>query len=201
MRPCQGFTVFFTGLPASGKSTTAKALTSLLTEMTGRPVTLLDGDVVRQHLSRELGYSREDRDTNISRIAFVAGEVVRHGGMAVCAAIAPYARARAQARALITPHGRFVLVYVATPREVCETRDPKGLYRQARAGTLPNFTGVTDPYEIPTDAEIQIDASAVSPEAAARHVIDYLVEVRCILPAEAGHGACEAGGALPNRTS
>src|SRR5918993_2450492 len=155
-----GVTVFLTGLSGAGKSTIADALIAEL-EGEGRPVTVLDGDVVRTHLSSELTFSREHRDLNIRRIGWVAGEVVKHGGTVVVAAIAPYEAAREEARALVEKHGRFVLVPLATPLEVCEARDVKGLYAKARAGEIPEFTGVSDPYEPPTRAEIVVDTSVV----------------------------------------
>jgi adenylyl-sulfate kinase len=153
-----GVTVFLTGLSGAGKSTIADALVAEL-EGDGRPVTVLDGDVVRTHLSSELTFSREDRDLNIRRIGFVAGEVVKHGGTVVVAAIAPYEQAREDARQLVEKHGRFVLVHLATPLEVCEQRDVKGLYARARAGEITAFTGVSDPYEPPARAEVVIDTS------------------------------------------
>jgi adenylyl-sulfate kinase len=153
-----GVTVFLTGLSGAGKSTIADALVASL-EADGRPVTVLDGDVVRTHLSSELSFSREHRDLNIRRIGFVAGEVVKHGGTVVVAAIAPYEAAREEARTLVEKHGRFVLVHLATPLEVCEARDVKGLYAKARAGEIPEFTGVSDPYEPPARAEVTIDTS------------------------------------------
>ncbi|MEX5718029.1 adenylyl-sulfate kinase [Geodermatophilus maliterrae] len=153
-----GVTVFLTGLSGAGKSTVADALVAEL-EAEGRPVTVLDGDVVRTHLSSELSFSREHRDLNIRRIGFVAGEVVKHGGTAVVAAIAPYDRAREEARELVERHGRFVLVHLATPLEVCEARDVKGLYARARSGELTGFTGVDDPYEPPSRAEVVVDTS------------------------------------------
>src|ERR671929_1845656 len=153
-----GVTVFLTGLSGAGKSTVADALVAQL-EGEGRPVTVLDGDVVRTHLSSELTFSKEHRDLNIRRIGFVAGEVVKHGGTVVVAAIAPYEAAREQARALVEEHGRFVLVHLATPLEVCEQRDVKGLYAKARAGDIPAFTGVSDPYEPPERPELVIDTS------------------------------------------
>src|SRR5215203_3117538 len=139
-----GVTVFLTGLSGAGKSTIADALVAGL-EADGRPVTVLDGDVVRTHLSSELTFSREHRDLNIRRIGFVAGEVVKHGGTVVVAAIAPYESAREEARKLVEEHGRFLLVHVSTPLEVVEQRDVKGLYAKARAGEIPQFTGITDP--------------------------------------------------------
>jgi adenylyl-sulfate kinase len=153
-----GVTVFLTGLSGAGKSTIADALVAQL-EAEGRPVTVLDGDVVRTHLSSELSFSREHRDLNIRRIGFVAGEVVKHGGTVVVAAIAPYESAREEARKLVEQHGRFVLVHLATPLEVCEQRDVKGLYARARAGEIKEFTGVSDPYEPPQRAEVVIDTS------------------------------------------
>ena len=153
-----GVTVFLTGLSGAGKSTIADALVAQL-EAESRTVTVLDGDVVRTHLSSELDFSKEHRDLNIRRIGFVAGEVVKHGGTVVVAAIAPYEAAREEARALVEEHGRFVLVHLATPLEVCEQRDVKGLYAKARAGEIPEFTGVSDPYEAPGRAEVVVDTS------------------------------------------
>src|SRR3954471_2267089 len=153
-----GVTVFLTGLSGAGKSTIADALVADL-ESDGVPVTVLDGDVVRTHLSSELSFSREHRDLNIRRIGFVAGEVVKHGGTVVVAAIAPYERAREDARQLVEKHGRFVLVHLSTPLEVCEVRDVKGLYAKARAGAIPGFTGIDDPYEPPVNPELVIDTS------------------------------------------
>jgi sulfate adenylyltransferase len=166
--PAPGVTVFLTGLSGAGKSTIADALVAGL-EGEGRPVTVLDGDVVRTHLSSELSFSREHRDLNIRRIGWVAGEVVKHGGTVVVAAIAPYEAAREEARKLVEEHGRFVLVHLSTPLEVCEQRDVKGLYARARAGELPAFTGVSDPYEVPERPEVVIDTSVTPlPEAVAR---------------------------------
>lgn len=156
--PCPGVTVFLTGLSGAGKSTIADELVAGL-ERDGRPVTVLDGDVVRTHLSSELGFDKEHRDLNIRRIGWVAGEVVRHGGTVVVAAIAPYEEAREQARALVEAHGRFVLVHLSTPLAVCEERDVKGLYAKARSGEIPVFTGVSDPYEPPVAPELVIDTS------------------------------------------
>jgi sulfate adenylyltransferase len=169
----QGLTVFFTGLSGSGKSTIASGLHARLLER-GRAVTLLDGDVVRHHLSSELGFSREHRDLNIRRIGFVAAEVTRHGGVAVCAPIAPYDAARKDARRLVEAHGGFVLVHVATPIEVCEARDRKGLYAKARAGLVKEFTGVSDPYEAPADAEVVIDTNTIDRDGAVDALLAYL---------------------------
>lgn len=169
-----GFTVFFTGLSGSGKSTVANALAGQLSEGSTRRITLLDGDLVRTHLSSELGFSREHRDLNVSRIGFVAAEVTRHGGIAICAPIAPYQQTRQQVRQMVAAAGRFVLVHVATPLSVCETRDRKGLYAKARAGLIDAFTGISDPYEPPRDAEVTIDTTEGSPAQAAAQVREYL---------------------------
>jgi sulfate adenylyltransferase len=142
--------------------------------MSGRPVTLLDGDIVRKHLSSELGFSREHRDINIRRIGFVASEITKNGGIAICAPIAPYDAVRKEVRTMIQPHGRFVLVYVSTSLKTCEARDPKGLYAKARAGVIQHFTGVSDPYEAPSDAEVVIDTTDVTPEEAAQEIFLHL---------------------------
>jgi sulfate adenylyltransferase len=170
----QGFTVFFTGLSGSGKSTIANALLVKLLEMGGRPVTLLDGDIVRTHLSSELGFSKEHRDINIRRIGFVASEITKNGGIALCAPIAPYDSVRKEVRAMIEPVGGFVLIHVATPLEVCEGRDRKGLYAKARAGIIQEFTGISDPYEVPQDAELTIDTSDMTADEAAQRVVLHL---------------------------
>ena len=170
----QGFTVFFTGLSGSGKSTIANVLRVKFLEMGGRPVTLLDGDIVRKNLSSELGFSREHRDINIRRIGYVASEITKNGGIAICAPIAPYDSIRKEVRGMIQPLGGFILVHLATPLETCEGRDRKGLYAKARAGILPQFTGVSDPYEPPADADVVIDTSDVTPEEAAQEVFLHL---------------------------
>ena len=170
----QGFTVFFTGLSGSGKSTLANVLLVKLLEMGGRPVTLLDGDIVRKNLSSELGFSREHRDVNILRIGFVASEITKNGGIAICAPIAPYEHVRRANRELISRGGGYILVHVSTPLAVCEQRDRKGLYAKARAGTLKEFTGISDPYEVPTDADIVLDTTGLSPEECAQKIILYL---------------------------
>ena len=170
----QGFTVFFTGLSGSGKSTIANALMVKLLEMGGRPVTLLDGDLVRKHLSSELGFSKEHRDLNIQRIGWVASEITKNGGIAICAPIAPYDHTRQVVRSMIEPVGGFDLVHVATPLEVCEQRDRKGLYAKARAGEIKEFTGISDPYEEPLDAEIVIDTTRLRPSEAAQQIILHL---------------------------
>ncbi len=173
-RARQGFTVFFTGLSGSGKSTIANVLLVKLLELGGRPITLLDGDLVRKHLSSELGFSKEHRDINIRRIGFVAAEITKNGGIAVCAPIAPYASTRADVRRMVEPGGGFLLVHIATPVETCELRDRKGLYAKARAGILKEFTGISDPYEEPADADIVIDTSDVTAEEAAQQIILHL---------------------------
>ena len=170
----QGFTVFFTGLSGAGKSTLANVLLVKLLERGGRRVTLLDGDIVRKHLSSELGFSREHRDLNIRRIGFVASEISKHGGIALCAPIAPYDATRKEVRAMVDAAGSFVLVHVATPLEVCEGRDRKGLYAKARSGALPQFTGISDPYEAPRDAEVVLDTTALSPGEAVQRILAYL---------------------------
>jgi sulfate adenylyltransferase len=170
----QGVTIFFTGLSGSGKSTIANALITKFLEMGGRPVTLLDGDLVRKHLSSELGFSKEHRDINIRRIGYVASEITKNGGIAVCAPIAPYEATRKAVRQMIEPFGGFVLVHAATSLEVCEQRDRKGLYAKARAGIVKEFTGISDPYEAPTDAEVVIDTALLSPEEAAQTILLHL---------------------------
>ena len=167
----QGFTVFFTGLSGSGKSTVANALMIKLLEDGSRPVTLLDGDIVRKNLSSELTFTREHRDLNIQRIGFVASEITKNRGIAICAPIAPYSNARRQVREMISPLGGFLEVYVSTSIEVCESRDRKGLYVKARAGVIKGFTGIDDPYEVPEEAEIVIDTTDLSPDLAAHRIL------------------------------
>ncbi len=170
----QGFTVFFTGLSGAGKSTIANVLLVKLLEMGGRPVTLLDGDIVRKNLSSELGFSKEHRDLNIRRIGFVAKEITQNGGIALCAPIAPYDNIRKELRQSIGSTGGFILVHTSTPLEICEQRDRKGLYAKARAGMIPTFTGVSDPYESPSDAEVVLDTTNVTPQEAAQEILLYL---------------------------
>jgi sulfate adenylyltransferase len=170
----QGFCIWFTGLSGAGKSTTAEVLTSLFLER-GRQVTVLDGDVVRTHLSKGLGFSREDRDTNILRIGFVAGEIARHGGAVICAAISPYRAARNEVRKMMG-EDRFIEVFVDTPIAVCEQRDVKGLYERARRGQITGFTGVDDPYEAPIDPEITLETVNATPKDNALKIINYLEE-------------------------
>ena len=167
----QGFTVFFTGLSGAGKSTVANALMVKLMEMGGRRVTLLDGDVVRKNLSSELGFSKEHRDLNILRIGYVASEIAKNGGIAICAPIAPYKSTRRMVRETVEAVGGFVETWVSTPLDVCEQRDRKGLYAKARAGIIKEFTGISDPYEAPENAEIEIDTRAMSPDEAAHQIL------------------------------
>jgi sulfate adenylyltransferase len=170
----QGVTIFFTGLSGSGKSTIANVLLTKFLETGGRPVTLLDGDLVRKHLSSELGFSKEHRDINIRRIGYVASEITKNGGIAICAPIAPYDATRRHVREMIEPVGGFILVHISTSVEVCEQRDRKGLYAKARAGILKEFTGISDPYEEPKDAEVVINTGEVTPEEAAQEIILHL---------------------------
>ncbi len=175
----QGVCIWFTGFSGSGKSTTAEVLIALLPEH-GRQVTLLDGDVVRTHLSKGLGFSKEDRDTNIRRIGFVASEIVRHGGTVICAAVSPYRATRNEVRSLMPDH--FVEVFVDTPLEVCEDRDTKGMYAKARRGEIQGFTGVDDPYEAPENPEIVLDTVEGQPEENASRIIDYLKDKDFLRP-------------------
>ena len=177
----QGVCIWFTGLSGAGKSTIANALTSLLLER-GRQPTVLDGDVVRTHLSKGLGFSKEDRDTNILRIGFVAGEITRHNGTVICAAISPYRAARNEARKMVGDE-HFVEVFVDTPIELCEQRDVKGLYARARRGEIKGFTGIDDPYEAPLNAEITLETATVTPEENARRIIALLESRGYLLPA------------------
>jgi sulfate adenylyltransferase len=175
----QGFCLWFTGLSGAGKSATTQVLTDLLLER-GKKLTVLDGDVVRTHLSKGLGFSKQDRDTNILRIGFVAGELVRHSGIVICAAISPYRKARNEARKMVGEN--FIMVHVDTPVEVCEQRDVKGLYAKARAGEIKGFTGVDDPYEEPIDPEITISGVGVTPDDNARLIVKYLEEQGYLYP-------------------
>jgi sulfate adenylyltransferase len=170
----QGVCIWFTGLSGAGKSTTADILTTLLLEA-GRQVTVLDGDVVRTHLSRGLGFSLEDRDINIRRIGFVAAEIARHGGVVICAAVSPYRATRNEVRNMVGKDG-FVEVFVDTPIEVCEQRDAKGMYAKARRGEITGFTGIDDPYEPPLHAELTLDTVKQTPEGNARRIMDYMIE-------------------------
>jgi len=176
----QGVCIWFTGLSGAGKSTTAEDLSVMLMEL-GRQVTVLDGDVVRTHLSKGLGFSSEDRDTNIHRIGFVASEIVRHGGTVICAAISPYRATRDDVRNMMGA-GRFVEVFVDTPLEVCEERDSKGMYAKARRGEITGFTGIDDPYEAPPDPEVTLDTVRNTAEANALSIIEYLSGVGFVRP-------------------
>ncbi|MEW5733517.1 MAG: bifunctional sulfate adenylyltransferase/adenylylsulfate kinase [Thermodesulfobacteriota bacterium] len=173
-RSTAGFTIFCTGLSGAGKSTLAKLLYARFAEEGKRPVTLLDGDIVRKNLSSELGFSREHRDLNVHRIGFVASEITKNRGIAICAPIAPYRKTRREVRAGIEVYGGFIEVYVNTPLSVCEARDVKGLYAKARAGIIPEFTGVSDPYEPPERPEVIVDTTDMTPDEAAQEVFLYL---------------------------
>ncbi len=175
-RAKQGFTVFITGLSGSGKSTLAKVLMVKFMEMRDRPVTLLDGDIVRKNLSSELNFSKEHRNLNITRIGFVASEITKNGGIALCAPIAPYEESRQTNRELISRYGGYVEVYVSTPIEVCEQRDRKGLYAKARAGLVHGVTGVSDPYIPPVHPDLVIDTSEITPAEGAQEILLFLAE-------------------------
>ncbi|MBF0301871.1 MAG: adenylyl-sulfate kinase [Desulfamplus sp.] len=170
----QGFTVFFTGLSGAGKSTIANILYAKFMEIGTRPVTLLDGDIVRRNLSSELNFSKEHRDINVKRIGFVAAEITKNRGVAICAPIAPYQKTREEIRSSIETHGGFFEVHVATPIEECEKRDRKGMYAKARAGLIKGFTGVDDPYEIPQNCEITIDTTNITPDEAVHEILLYI---------------------------
>ena len=173
----QGFVVFFTGLSGSGKSTLANVLLMRLMEIGGRSVTLLDGDVVRKHLSSELNFSKEHRDINVRRIGFVASEIAKSGGIAICAPIAPYTQVRREVRQLVSDKGGFLEVHVATPLSECEKRDTKGLYAKARAGILKGFTGIDDPYEIPENPEVCLNTSHRSPAECVNQILQCLIKM------------------------
>ena len=170
----QGLAIFFTGLSGAGKSTIAKVLYSRFQEIGSRPVTLLDGDIVRQNLSSQLTFSKEHRDINVRRIGFVACEIAKNRGIAICAPIAPYSATRQEIRNSIEAYGGFIEVHVSTPLEECEKRDRKGMYAKARAGLIKDFTGIDDPYEVPEEPELRIDTSSISPDEAAQEVLLYL---------------------------
>ena len=166
----RGLTIFFTGLSGAGKSTLAKGLLVKLLEEGTRPVTLLDGDIVRTHLSSELGFSKEHRSLNVQRIGFVASEITKNGGIAICAPIAPYQSDRKFNRELTSQYGGYMEVHVNTPLEVCEARDARGLYAKARKGIIKEFTGISDPYEPPEHPEIVIDSSGIEPEVLVQNI-------------------------------
>lgn len=169
-----GFTLFMTGLSAAGKTTIAEVLVKRFEKLAGRSVTLLDGDQVRKQLSPDLGFSKADRDLHIRRIGSFAAEITKDGGIVICAVIAPYDSVRKEVRQSVESNGGFVLVYVATSLSICEKRDPKGLYAKARAGVIKEFTGISDPYEIPADAELTIDTDEIFPDEAASRILQYL---------------------------
>ena len=169
-----GVTIFLTGLPAAGKTTTALALKERLSTMSAREAVVIDGDIVRETMRPQLGFSRADRDLQIQRITSLALDVMRRGGVAICAAVAPYDGARRRARLSAERFGKFFLVHVATPLDVCEKRDPKGLYAKARAGAIQCFTGISDPYEAPADADVILDTTTTGSAEAARRIISEL---------------------------
>ncbi|HET7568177.1 MAG TPA: adenylyl-sulfate kinase [Gaiellaceae bacterium] len=175
----KGFTLWFTGLSGAGKTTIAELVAPEL-ERRGLLVEWLDGDVVRTHLTKGLGFSKEDRDTNIERIGWVASRLTRHGAAVVVSAISPYEETRRRARALVEEFGPFVEIHVATPVEECERRDVKGLYAKARAGEIPEFTGISDPYEEPASPELRIETSEHPPAESARLVLEKLEELGCV---------------------
>jgi len=166
--------LFFTGLSGSGKSTIANGLMVKLKEYEKRAITLLDGDIVRTHLSSELGFSKEHRDLNITRIGFVASEITKNGGIAICAPIAPYEKSRETNRQLISDYGNYIEIYISTPLETCERRDTKGLYAMARQGKIKGFTGIDDPYEAPKNPSLEIDTTDITEEEAIQKVILFL---------------------------
>ncbi|HET8527700.1 MAG TPA: adenylyl-sulfate kinase [Gaiellaceae bacterium] len=174
-----GFVVWFTGLSGAGKTTVANIVEAEL-EQRGHVVDHLDGDIVRTHLSKGLGFSKEDRDENIHRIGWVASRVARAGAAVIVSAISPYEAARRHARGLVEPHAPFVEVYVATPLEECARRDPKGLYAAAFAGEIADFTGVSAPYEAPTEPEIVLDTTGVSPSESAQVVLERLAQLEVV---------------------
>ena len=172
-----GFTIFFTGFSGSGKSTTGNLLLEVLEKRLSQPITMLDGDEVRQHLSAELGFSRKDRNMNVRRIGYVASLITKHGGIAICAPIAPYRETRLEVREMVEKYGGFLEVHMATSLEECERRDVKGLYAKARSGEITQFTGISDPYETPKNAELSIDTLGMSPEGSCEMVLNKLLQL------------------------
>ncbi len=170
----KGITIFFTGLSGSGKSTIAKILQIKMLELTKKRITLLDGDVVRKNLCSELGFSKDHRLINLQRIGFVANEISKNGGIAICAPIAPYDSIRKEIRQSIEPNAGFILIHVATPLDVCEARDRKGLYAKARSGEIKHFTGISDPYEEPQDAELIVQTDNQTAEESCEFILDHL---------------------------
>ncbi len=166
-----GITFFFTGLSGSGKTTLSKILKERLEEKYSKPVTLFDGDIVRAHLSKDLGFSKKDRIENVKRVGFVAREITKHGGLVICALMAPFVESRREVRKMVETYGRFVEIYVSTPLEVCEKRDSKGMYAKARAGEFKNFTGIDSPYEKPKRPDIIIDTSSVSIDGSVEYLL------------------------------
>ncbi len=169
-----GVTLFLTGLSGAGKSTIAELLNIKLEKMQDRYITLLDGDIIRNNLTKGLGFSKKDRDENVWRVGFVASEVVKHGGLVICSIIAPYTKARRKVRNSVEEHGKFIEIYISTSLEECERRDTKGLYEKARSGVLKGFTGISDPYEKPKNAEIVLDTENQTPEESVEQIIDHL---------------------------
>lgn len=175
-----GLTIFFTGLPSAGKSTLARHLYFRLLEIQNKNVSLLDGDLIRQNLSKDLGFSKKDRNKNIARIGFVANEITKHRGIAICAAIAPYNETRKKNRLMISENGHYLEIYVSTPPYICAKRDPKGLYKMAKNGMLKAMTGVDDAYEPPPEAEIIINTENRKPKECVDEIVDYLVKMKHI---------------------